>query len=127
MHAIDPKLAFLAGLGAAIGAVARVCIFDLSTSVSTSAILLGVNAFGCFCMGLLHVRREALQVFFGTGILGGFTSFSAFAALLADLPLPLAFGQMFATLTMCVAAWATGDALAHKRSHTHNPPSGEQS
>lgn len=54
-------------------------------------------------------------VFWGRGVLGGFTSFSTFAYLTTDLPLPEAAGYVAATLFGCVAAWWLGDVLAGRR------------
>lgn len=95
--------AALTGLGAALGAVARFALDGVLP-------LLGVNVVGAFLMGRLRPG-----VFWGRGVLGGFTSFSTFAYLTTDLPLPEAAGYVAATLFGCMAAWWLGDVLAGRR------------
>ena len=83
------RLLLLAAVGGAIGSVARYVVnfgalrawgpaFPWSTLI--------VNAVGCLAMGVLaeviaarYAASPALRVFLMTGILGGFTTFSAFA------------------------------------------------
>ncbi|HET9160439.1 MAG TPA: fluoride efflux transporter CrcB [Caulobacteraceae bacterium] len=81
-------LGFLVFLGAGIGGAARHAVnrlipltlnFPLSTLV--------VNAVGCFLMGVLvgwftfrgEQTSQHLRLFLTTGVLGGFTTFSAFS------------------------------------------------
>ena len=74
-------------LGGAIGSVARFAIVMAMTRVLGEAFPYGtalVNVAGSFAMGLLFValaERQALQhaPFLMAGILGGFTTFSAFS------------------------------------------------
>ena len=82
-----PPLALLVGvvaLGGALGALGR---YGLSEALTTSpgqlplATLL-TNLSGCLALGVLAgARPDApwLRPFLGTGVLGGFTTFSAFA------------------------------------------------
>ena len=84
----------LAALGGALGALAR---WALSEAVPRSPggwpwATLGINLLGCLLIGaliaLLAARRpddERLRTFLGAGVLGGFTTFSAFAVEVADL------------------------------------------
>ena len=74
--------------GGAIGALARWALFRFSDSIAgvTWYSTLLVNALGCLVMGLFvgavirHGRASApVRAFVTTGILGGFTTFSAFA------------------------------------------------
>ena len=79
---------FLVMIGGAIGAGAR---FALAQAVSTRLTAafpfatLTVNILGCFAMGALAgwLARvdtgETLRLFIGVGLLGGFTTFSAFS------------------------------------------------
>jgi len=76
-------------LGGAIGAVARYGAGVAATRAFGPNFpygTLGVNIIGCFAMGLLiglFAMKEpvdpALKLFLTTGILGGFTTFSAFS------------------------------------------------
>lgn len=77
------------GLGGAIGALARYAVSSQITHVAGSAFpwgILIVNVAGCFLMGVIaelsalswNLSPE-LRALLTTGILGGFTTFSAFA------------------------------------------------
>ncbi|MDX2265984.1 MAG: fluoride efflux transporter CrcB [Hyphomicrobiales bacterium] len=78
----------LAALGGAIGSAARFMLVTATAKAFGGAFPVGtllVNVVGCFAMGLVVEAiarkggsREA-AVFFATGVLGGFTTFSAFA------------------------------------------------
>jgi fluoride exporter len=84
----------LAAAGGALGALARAAVAELLPRVGGGwpwATLL-VNLLGCLLLGVLlavlAVRRPAgplLQVFLGTGVLGGFTTYSAFAVEAVEL------------------------------------------
>ena len=73
----------LVGLGGAVGSVARYGFYRLLPApVGT----LGVNVIGGFLMGLLvgwlalkGNDTESSRLFVGVGVLGGFTTFSAFS------------------------------------------------
>ena len=109
-------------LGGAIGSVLR-WLVELSTVALLDAepvATLIVNILGCFLMGVLVARvlggavRSALaRPFLGTGVLGGFTTFSAYvadaAALTRDGAPVLAGAYLIGTLAVClVAVWAGG-------------------
>jgi len=75
-------------LGGALGALARWAMFRFGLSIAEVSwwSTLAVNAIGCLAMGLvvgLIIRRGrgsiVLHAFLTTGLLGGFTTFSAFA------------------------------------------------
>jgi CrcB protein len=80
-------------VGGALGAVLRYLlnaqILALWGGIFPMGIL-GVNVLGCFAMGLVvgglssHVSAE-MRAFLTTGVLGGFTTFSAFAMDAASL------------------------------------------
>lgn len=73
--------------GGAIGALLRYAALQLATQLHSSNFPMGtmaVNVVGSFIIGLLMARymqadSEASRLFFVTGILGGFTTFSAFS------------------------------------------------
>ncbi len=84
----------LAALGGALGALARwaVVLAVPRSSGDWPWATLSVNLVGCLLIGLLlavlAARRpddERLRTFLGAGVLGGFTTFSAFAVEVADL------------------------------------------
>ena len=75
-------------IGGALGALARWAMFRFGLSIAEVSwwSTIAVNAIGCLAMGLvvgLIIRRDrgsaALHAFLTTGLLGGFTTFSAFA------------------------------------------------
>lgn len=90
------KTLLLVGLGGAIGAVCRhllgAWLLPLATQHRFPLGTLAVNVLGCFLIGLLaaFLQRHApadqtLRPFLITGILGGFTTFSAFGLETLDL------------------------------------------
>lgn len=105
----------LVGAGAALGALAR---FGLSASFATDSgslydevlLTLAINIVGCFLMGLFKPGK-----FWGTGFLGGFTTFSAFALAAATSSASVALLLVVITLVTCVGAWLAGDWLRGKR------------
>jgi len=84
----------LAALGGAAGALARWAVAEAlpRSSGGWPWATLAVNVTGCLLMGVLlavlAARRpddDRLRTFLGAGVLGGFTTFSAFAVEVADL------------------------------------------
>jgi fluoride exporter len=84
----------LAALGGALGALARwaVVLALPRSSGDWPWATLAVNLVGCLLIGVLlavlSARRpddDRLRTFLGAGVLGGFTTFSAFAVEVADL------------------------------------------
>ena len=82
------RLVAAVALGGALGALARWAMFRFSLSIAEVSwwSTIAVNALGCLVMGLvvgLIIRRargsSTLHAFLTTGLLGGFTTFSAFA------------------------------------------------
>ena len=79
--------------GGALGALARYAVgVVLPTGEGLPVGTLLVNLTGCLALGVLVARSDSvrLRAFAGTGVLGGFTTFSAFALetdrLLTDRP-----------------------------------------
>ena len=108
---------FWVGLGGALGAIARVGLSGLLPSFAAQIpfTILCVNAVGCFLAGVsvelmafywnasLNIRHFLIQ-----GVLGGFTTFSAFAIEFGDL-----YGRgshylaiLYATLTVVLSLGA---------------------
>ena len=105
----------LIALGGAIGSVLR---YLMVTAIGAPIGTLAVNVLGSFAIGMLFVlfgARDGWQLFLMTGVLGGFTTFSAFS--LDTLKL-LQTGQTFqaaayvgASVALSLAAVALGVAL----------------
>ncbi len=104
---------FAIGLGGAIGALARYVVSSQITHLIGPGFpwgILIVNVLGCFAMGLI-VELSALRwsltpelrAFLTTGVLGGFTTFSAFAL---DTALLSERGDMIATMLYVVGSVA---------------------
>ncbi len=75
----------LVGAGGFVGSIARYLISTNLMKMSTSGFPIGtlmVNVVGCFGIGLLAAKSDALnhdtRLLLMTGLLGGFTTFSAF-------------------------------------------------
>lgn len=76
----------IVSLGGALGAGLRFIISKIFISASAVFTYVAlVNIIGCFVAGLIagymdrHVHSDSLRLFLITGILGGFTTFSAFS------------------------------------------------
>ena len=92
------------GAGAALGAVAR---YLLSAALGGGMIpLLAINILGSALMGYFRPSP-----FWGTGVLGGFTSFATFAFLTANAHWSIALAYVLATIVGCVGGYLVGDKL----------------
>lgn len=129
-------------VGAAVGALARVGVGQwLPThghELPVATLL--VNLLGCLLIGLLtpflRGRHPLLSLGLSTGVLGGFTTFSAFALDIEKLARPAPDTMIvyfLATTIGCVVAAATGLVVAerivdpaepevHQRGHGHASP-----
>ncbi|OZM84033.1 camphor resistance protein CrcB [Pseudonocardia sp. MH-G8] len=110
-----PVLAAVAA-GGALGALARWGV-GLALPTPPGAPpwpTLGINVAGCLLMGLLLgvlSRRRThplLRPFAGTGVLGGFTTFSGYAVDGLGLPLGPAAGYLAGTLAGALVATSVG-------------------
>jgi CrcB protein len=113
------------GLGGALGAILRYGLASATQSAVGGAFPVGtllVNVLGCLAIGVLSGMAEArafaspeLRGFLVVGLLGGFTTFSAFAneTLLAarDGAPGLALANVLASVTLCLAAAWLGRSL----------------
>ncbi|MEO5984760.1 MAG: fluoride efflux transporter CrcB [Ferruginibacter sp.] len=82
------KLAFIVGIGCFLGGISRYLLSSFIQEKTTNIFpyaTLSVNLIGCFLIGCLFGLAEKwelnleLNLLFITGLLGGFTTFSAFS------------------------------------------------
>lgn len=114
-------------LGSAIGGVGRYAVAKILSSVPGGwpIATMSVNALGSLAIGALSVllaaraatdggdsSAEAMRVFWMTGVLGGFTTYSAFAletvGLAADGAPWRAVAYVISTVLLCVVAASVG-------------------
>jgi CrcB protein len=115
------------GLGGFLGSVLRYLASGWAQTISGSVSFpfgtLTVNALGCFAIGSLSYLADArgllspdTRLFLIVGVLGGFTTFSAFGNetmnLLRDGQVLHASLNIVASLLLCLAAVWAGRALA---------------
>ena len=116
------RSAGLVFVGGAVGTGARSAISDaVPNALGVPVAVLGINLLGAFLLGLLLERlvragaddgpRRDLRLLVGTGVLGGFTTYSALAAdtitLLSDGHAGRAVAYALGTLALgLTAAWA---------------------
>lgn len=128
-HAWDLLLAV--AVGGVLGAEARYGLSEAipHTSGSFPWSTVAVNVAGCLLIGVLMAvlaevqPHRLLRPFFGTGVLGGFTTYSTFAvdteALIRERHPGEALGYVVVTLTFCLLAVVAGSlavrALAGRR------------
>lgn len=107
---------FLVALGGAIGSVLR---YLMVAAVGSPFGTLAVNALGSFAIGILFAglgAREGWQLFLMTGMLGGFTTFSAFSLdtlkLVQSGQTVQAAAYVLASVSLSLIAVALGATLA---------------
>ncbi|MGV8977756.1 MAG: fluoride efflux transporter FluC [Cellulomonas sp.] len=140
-HHLDPRLAVLVALGGMVGTTGR---YLLSTAVPSRGgwpvSTFVANVVGSFLLGALleallrrgreSPRRRAVRLGLGTGVLGGFTTFSSLAVelerLLAHDQALTAAVYAVASLTCGLLACVLGIGLAarHGRRHEARGPDG---
>ena len=100
-------------VGGALGTAARAGLTLWLGDAWGSALVPIINVLGAFAIGILFgvrarmprsMRAQRAQLFFGTGVLGGFTTYSALAVESADLA--LVWWGVATVLVGTVAAWA---------------------
>ena len=112
-------------LGGALGAAGRYGIATLVQRQSAGIFpwgTLAVNALGSFCIGILwHILEQSdasagLRIFLVVGLLGGFTTFSAFSMetfnLIRDGAFKLAFLNVMISNILCIGLASAGYLLA---------------
>jgi CrcB protein len=81
---VDPRVLGVTVAGGAIGVLARaLLVAPVEDPAAVPWVTLGINVAGSLILGIvvgwLDDRRPLARAFLGTGILGGFTTYSAFA------------------------------------------------
>ncbi len=127
---LRPALVAVVALGGAVGAAARYGLGHVLTPVGGWPLgTLAANLLGAFLLGALLetlVRRgeeggriQVLRLALGTGVLGGFTTFSSLALelerLLADGAVATALGYAVVSLVLGFGACLAGIVLAARR------------
>lgn len=105
-------------VGGAAGASARYAITLVASGELWATF--AINVAGCFAIGVLMVfaagAHRLVRPFLGTGVLGGFTTFSAYAvqahALLERGAIPTAIAYLAGTLVAALVAVQAGVAAA---------------
>tara|TARA_Y100000766_G_scaffold266478_1_gene260854 strand:- start:1681 stop:2055 length:375 start_codon:yes stop_codon:yes gene_type:complete len=117
--------AALVAIGGAIGAVLRFGIGNIIESSEFPLSTILVNVSGSFILGMLAVMAinngysEELMLFFGTGLLGAFTTMSTFSletlTLVKNDNYPLALVYASISFILCIlfafVGWELGDRL----------------
>jgi len=117
-----PRLLVAVAVGGAVGALGRWALGELFPDGSGFPwTTFGINVTGSFFLALLPAfgvvrRSRTLALGLGPGLLGGFTTLSAYAeqsrALLADGRGLLAASYVLGTLAVCVVAVAVAHRLS---------------
>jgi CrcB protein len=118
---VDPRTLAAVVAGGAIGVLARsVILAPVSDPAAVPWATFGVNVVGSLLLGVvvgwLDDRRPRLRAFLGTGALGGFTTYSAFAveaAVWAAAPWS-ALGLVAASVVVGVAGAVVGLFLGRR-------------
>ncbi|MCW3492840.1 fluoride efflux transporter FluC [Microbacterium sp. SSM24] len=120
---VDVRTLGLVVAGGAAGVLARAALLaPVSDPGAVPWVTLGINAVGSLLLGvvvgMLDGRRPRLRAFLGTGVLGGFTTYSAFAvdaAVWLSTP-SLAGGLAAASVFAGVAGAVVGLAIGRRAS-----------
>lgn len=115
----DPVLLGVVFVGGAVGTAIRSLLGDAFAGPSGTWpwSTLAINLTGAFLLGLLLeglVRsgedtggRRLVRLGIGTGVMGGYTTYSTFMVETTDLPWPMATGYVVATVVLgALLAWA---------------------
>ncbi len=118
------KIIFAIGVGSFIGGVSRYLLSTIIENKNYSSFpfgTLGVNIMGCVLIGILYGYLEhgsltdEWKLFLATGVLGGFTTFSAFSAetflLVHNKQQGIAFLYVIGTILLGLLATAVGYLL----------------
>jgi len=118
---VNLRRVLLVALGGTTGTAARLGLGLVLPDDRLPVAVFAANILGALLIGILTARLPQpteLRIFLGTGILGGFTTYSALAtgtiALWRDIP-ALAVGYGIGSLALGVAAAALGLRLGRRR------------
>ncbi len=107
----QPPMAALLGVVALGGAVGSLARYGLVLAAPHLATTLAINVVGSFLLGALvalRPNRRLSGAFLGSGVLGGFTTFSAFAVQAVDASLPTGIVYVAGTLVVGLGAGQLG-------------------
>ncbi len=81
---VDPRVLGVTVAGGAVGVLARALVLaPVTDPTAVPWVTLGINVAGSLVLGVVvgwfDDRRPLLRAFLGTGVMGGFTTYSAFA------------------------------------------------
>lgn len=119
----SPRVLVAVGAGGFAGTLARYGIEELLDP--TALATLGVNLVGAFALGIVlgwapwrrgvrAPKTSSAHAFFTTGVLGGFTTYSALALEVIELPLWQGAGYGIATVIAGVGLAAGGIGLGRR-------------
>ncbi|GAA5166696.1 hypothetical protein GCM10011366_02410 [Ornithinimicrobium tianjinense] len=120
-HPSHPRTLLAVAAGGAVGAVLRWALEVALPTTGLPWVTLLVNVVGCAALAVLVVHDDRhrhprwLRPGVGTGLLGGFTTFSTYAVQVAALSGPqprVALVYLVVTPVLCVAAAGVAGALA---------------
>lgn len=110
------KDALAIGFGASFGALVRFTLTSVlpPNAVAEILITLAINIVACYAMGLFDPPP-----FWGKGILGGLSTFSAPALTAAQIYPISAAAYIAATMFVCLVAWVQGNDARTRRLKRH--------
>lgn len=119
---LSPRLIVAVAVGAALGATLRYLLSELTpASTGFPWTTFAINVSGAFLLATLPAvaavrERQWLTLALGPGLLGGYTTLSAYAeesrALLADAQPGLASAYLLGTLAACLVAVAVAQSFS---------------
>ena len=117
---------FLVAAGGAVGALVRFAVDSTAADSLFPWPTLAINVLGAFALGLLPAlavvrRSRRVAITLGPGLLGGFTTVSAWAGQVRDLTDSGHAGTAGLYLTVTLAAGLGAAALGRRLSHRPEP------
>ena len=113
---IESNQPLAVGIGAGTGALARYLLTAGLLAVLPTTphvaflVTLSINVVGSFAMG--YFRPGPL---FGTGFLGGFTTFSALTVAAAQTTALTALTYVLSSVLLCIPGWWLGDSAKNRK------------